>query len=507
MIFPGRKMRNLLQFQEKVANSNQKYQLILLTCDLRFANVIKFEDGSVSSHGELTGPSKPCPSISLHSSHCILASDDKSLTVYRASPKFKFTKTLRDHEGFVQVARFSLDGKKFATAGADGRVFIYKTDTFECKIKYFKKVIFIHILVISSGSKVHAAGILSLEWIDNETILTASADKSLKLLKSSDGSILKESAIPAEWTFEKQICGILIQRESGKIVVLRLDGLFECRDIESLELIENGFKGIGHSKGVVDLADNAQLTSVSYDGAIKSWNKSSWHCEKETILPKTTVSKISSSGVIFENKLIRFDSNQIEEFPSKIIATEHGNVVVLADGSARISDKGPTVKLGFEIEIAVIKETLLAVVTSEKSLKIYNLHNNSVGLTKSFDDLAVKTTAMAFSPSARSLAVADEQRRIKVYNLTAGGDWSREPSQWCNHSARIDTLMWLNDSMILSAGVDGQIMAWSLSISNIGPVCTAKSAHSAPINKLQKLDEKLFVSAGADSCIKVWSLD
>lgn len=85
------------------------------------------------AYGELTGPSKPCPTISLHSTLCILGSDDKSLTIYRAAPKFKFIKTLRDHEGFVQVARFNPDGTRFATAGADGRVFIYSSETFEGK--------------------------------------------------------------------------------------------------------------------------------------------------------------------------------------------------------------------------------------------------------------------------------------------------------------------------------------------------------------------------------------
>ena len=95
----------------------------------RFANVIKVDGGA--SHGELIGPSKASSSISITSSHCFLASDDKSLTIYRASPTFKFVKSIKDHEGFVQVVKCSGDGRMVATAGADGKVFIYSCDTFE----------------------------------------------------------------------------------------------------------------------------------------------------------------------------------------------------------------------------------------------------------------------------------------------------------------------------------------------------------------------------------------
>lgn len=97
----------------------------------RFANVVKVDGGA--SFGELTGPSKPSSSIALTSTHCFLASDDKSLTIYHAAPKYKYMKSLRDHEGFVQVVKCSKDGRMVASAGADGKVFIYSTDTFEGK--------------------------------------------------------------------------------------------------------------------------------------------------------------------------------------------------------------------------------------------------------------------------------------------------------------------------------------------------------------------------------------
>lgn len=128
MICNGQRMKSTLPYVEKDVTCNfQKRDKILINIR-RFANVVKVDGGA--SFGELTGPSKSCQSVALRSSHILLASDDKSLTIYRATPTFKFVRTLRDHENFVQVVRFSGDGKMFASAGADGKLFIYSIENY-----------------------------------------------------------------------------------------------------------------------------------------------------------------------------------------------------------------------------------------------------------------------------------------------------------------------------------------------------------------------------------------
>lgn len=91
--------------------------------------MIKADGGA--SFGELVGPSKTCTSIALSADLCLLASDDKTLTIYKPSPKFKFIKSLKDHDGFVQVVRISGNKKAFATAGADGKVIVYSCPSLE----------------------------------------------------------------------------------------------------------------------------------------------------------------------------------------------------------------------------------------------------------------------------------------------------------------------------------------------------------------------------------------
>lgn len=371
--------------------------------------------------------------------------------------------------------------------------------------------------MIQNGCKLHEAGILALEWIDNETLITASADKSLKLWNSTTATVLKASQVSSEWTFEQQICGILVQKDS--LIVLRLNGSFECRDKKTLELLkDNTFRSIGHSKGVVDLSCTAKnvLSSVSYDGTLKTWNFSAssaltWETENYF----KNAQKLVENWIIFENKMIDCsDAKNIREFPSKIVAVKD-KFVILSDGKI-VGTHGPTENFSFEssIDLAAFNETgnILAV-ASGNNLKFYEFScigdKLEIKLLQLFDDLTSRITCLSFSKDKDHLAVADEQRRIKIYSRSER-EWKRESSQWCNHSARIDSLLWITSRIILSAGVDGHIMAWSLDCSKVSPMFTIKAAHSAPISKLQKVEENereiLFASGATDSSIKIYEM-
>jgi WD repeat-containing protein 1 (actin-interacting protein 1) len=101
----------------------------------KFAHVIKIDADGGSNFGELVGPGKCCASVALKGKFCLVGSDDKSVTVFKASPTFKFFKTLRDHDNFVQVIRFNFEGNLFASAGSDGKVFVYSTEGEELNSK------------------------------------------------------------------------------------------------------------------------------------------------------------------------------------------------------------------------------------------------------------------------------------------------------------------------------------------------------------------------------------
>lgn len=368
--------------------------------------------------------------------------------------------------------------------------------------------------------KAHDMGILAMEWIDNNNLLTASSDKSLKLWSVPEGNLLSQSEVSDDWNFEKQICGI--QLIGSNVLLLRLDGSIEFRDKIDLKWGEetNLLRGIGHSKGIVDIIQSEfdDLNSVSYDGNFKKWKREnilfSSSNEFEFNFSVKNVQKLIENGkgnsVVSENKMI-FRNGEILEFDGKIVGQE-GNCssgsgsesgkVLISNGN--LIFKGEIIKkFHDEIELAIIKNGIFLLFTQNFTLKFYN---SNYDLTSSID-ITAKISVMAFNSNCTALATADDQRRIKIYTKVNGSEaWVRQDCQWCNHSARIDTLLWLDDDVIVSAGVDGNILVWSLQSNKIGPIKSIKSAHSSPINKLAKAGDGEFASVASDSCIKIWSM-
>lgn len=359
--------------------------------------------------------------------------------------------------------------------------------------------------------KAHETGILAMEWIDGNTIITASSDKSLKLWRVPEGSLLCQSEVSKDWTFEKQICGINLVN-TDIILVLRLDGSMEFRDQAKLTVTDStSLNGIGHSKGIVDLlSDGVTIHSVSYDGNMKTWQKgndSTYQLTSEFNFASKNVQKLGNSrSAISENKLVTQEGEEIG-LSGKIVG--YGKEKAITFDGNLFSNGQILKKFGCKVELACFNNcnsnSSNYVLSTGTSLQFYDPTDQMI---KSFDDISSKITSLAFNNSASSLATADDQRRIKIYTIDSegGNNWTRQPSQWCDHAARIDTLQWLTDEILLSAGVDGNILAWSLPFNKIGPIRMIKSAHSGPVNKLTKLGDDEFASgASGDSCIKIWS--
>lgn len=74
----------------------------------------------------------------------------------------------KDHNRFVQAVRYSPNGNLFASAGFDGKVFIYDGTSSD--------------LVGEVGSPAHSGGVYGVSWSpDNKQLLTTSGDKTAKL--------------------------------------------------------------------------------------------------------------------------------------------------------------------------------------------------------------------------------------------------------------------------------------------------------------------------------------
>lgn len=91
----------------------------------RFGHVFMTETGT--SVGEISGQSKPINSCDFRPARpfrIITGSEDNTIGIFEGPP-FKFKKTKQEHTRFVQAVRYSPSGHLFASAGFDGKVFIY----------------------------------------------------------------------------------------------------------------------------------------------------------------------------------------------------------------------------------------------------------------------------------------------------------------------------------------------------------------------------------------------
>lgn len=85
----------------------------------------------------------------------------------------------QDHSRFVQAVKYSPSGNLFATAGFDGKVFIYDGTSSE--------------LVGEVGSPAHGGGVYGVAWSpDGKQLLTASGDKTAKLWDVDTRQIVSE---------------------------------------------------------------------------------------------------------------------------------------------------------------------------------------------------------------------------------------------------------------------------------------------------------------------------
>ncbi|XP_026689046.1 actin-interacting protein 1-like, partial [Diaphorina citri] len=140
----------------------------------RFGHVFMSETGT--SVGEISGQSKPINSCDFKPSRpfrIITGSEDNTIAVFEGPPfKFKMTK-------FVQAVRYSPSGSHFASAGFDGKVFLYDGASAD--------------LVSELGNPAHKGGVYAVAWKpDGTQLLTASGDKTCKLWDIETKSAVSE---------------------------------------------------------------------------------------------------------------------------------------------------------------------------------------------------------------------------------------------------------------------------------------------------------------------------
>lgn len=141
-------------------------------------------------------------------------------------PPFKLLSTKKEHSNMVSCIRFSPDSTKYASTGFDKKINIWNTETNEVLFR-----------IETTDENQHKASIIALLWLDDNTLLTNSVDKTCKIwdLESKSCKLTLLPAALDKLTDDYVGCGVAYSGPLKKIISLNLNGNINIWNQDTLE--------------------------------------------------------------------------------------------------------------------------------------------------------------------------------------------------------------------------------------------------------------------------------
>lgn len=172
--------------------------------------------------------------------------------------------TKQDHSRFVQAVRYSPNGNMFASAGFDGKVFLYDGTSSD--------------LIAEIGSPAHKGGVYGVAFSpDNKQLLTASGDKTCRLWDVETKQMVSEFVMGN--TIDDQQVSCLWQGQY--LLSVSLSGFINYLDVNNPDKCLRVVKGHNKPITVLELSeDRSSIFTGSHDGFVTRWNASSGENER-----------------------------------------------------------------------------------------------------------------------------------------------------------------------------------------------------------------------------------
>lgn len=486
----------------------------------KFGHVFNAETGT--STGEIMGMSKSINSVDFKPTRpfrAVVGSEDNYVCFFEGPP-FKWKKSLEEHDRFVNVVRYSPNGERFASGGADGKLVVYDGKTAE---KLFE--------LNGSGTKqqAHAGGIYSLCWDPtNKFILTVSGDKTAKIWDVEAKSMAKEFKFGSQ--VEDQQVGCLWQ--GSNILTVALSGNMNYLNFNDASADEPIIKTIkGHNKSITALEiGNGMMFSGSHDGLIVYWDATTGKMDtiKAGTVPPHTNQVQTLRYNSLNNELISIGLDDTLKFielsgftylsdiklgsqPRGVdVSSINGTVVVACINQLIILKNkalSQSINTTYEPSSVSISKDYVAVGGNDSKVHIYDLNTFQELTTISERDFI---TSVRFSPDNQFLAIADNAKNVKCYRISEGGvpqftDVTRD--LWQHHAGKITNLSWSGNSKYLAtSSVDTHSFIYNPN--KISDYIQIKNAHPLnPLSSIGWLDDNHVVTASQDCCLRKWKLN
>ncbi|XP_017106231.2 actin-interacting protein 1 [Drosophila bipectinata] len=475
----------------------------------RFGHVFMSETGT--SVGEISGQSKSINSADFRPARpfrIVTGSEDNTTAVFEGPP-FKFKMTKQEHSRFVQAVRYSPDGKFFASAGFDGKVFLYDGVSSE--------------LVGEFGSPAHKGGVYALAWKPDSTqLLTCSGDKTCRLWQVESRELVSEFVMGA--TVDDQQVSCLWQGDH--LITVSLSGVITYLNVadpsKPLRVVK------GHNKPITVLGlsdDRSTIYTGSHDGVVTNWNSgngtndritgtghgnqingiAAWGDFVYTCGIDDSLRQFSVEGNVYTDYVVKLNCQ-----PRGLAILRSENIIALAciKELTLVQDQKKIFSLPIKYEassIAVNADTHdVAVGGDDQKLHIYSLKAGVLEPKVELDHLGA-VTDVSYSPDQKYLVACDAHRKVVLYSVEEYKPAHNK--EWGFHSARVNTVAWSPNSLLVASGsLDTTIIIWS--VANPAKHTIIKNAHpQSQITRLVWLDNNTVISTGQDCNTKVWHVE
>jgi len=476
----------------------------------RFGHVFMSETGT--SVGEISGQSKPINSCDFRPARpfrVITGSEDNTIGIFEGPP-FKFKMTKQEHSRFVQAVRYSPSGNLFASAGFDGKVFLYDGTSSD--------------LVGEIGSPAHSGGVYGVAWSpDGKQLLTSSGDKTARLWDVETRQIVTEFKLGD--TVEDQQVSCLWQGQY--LLSVSLSGFINYLDVNNPEKPLRVIKG--HNKPITVLTlseDRSNIFTGSHDGFVTNWNAESGENERidgvghgnqiNGMKPNNGI--LYTCGIDDSLKKINIEGNKYLPQDLKLGSQPRGmdilkerNIVITAtvNDVHVIQDdrKLSSIKVSYEpssVSVSAQNNHVAVGGTGDYKIHIYEL--NSAGNLTEIKELTQlgAITDVAYSPDEKYLVTCDAYRKVVLYSVP-----EYEPAikqEWGFHNAKVNCVAWSPNSLLVASGsLDTSIIVWS--VEKPAKHIIIKNAHAqSQVTRLAWLDNTTLVSVGQDCNTKLWNI-
>ncbi|XP_064857703.1 WD repeat-containing protein 1-like [Oncorhynchus nerka] len=479
----------------------------------KFGAVFLWDTGS--SVGEISGHSKVINSVDIKQTrpYRLISGSDDNCGAFFEGPPFKFKFSITDHSRFVNCVRFSPDGNRFCTAGADGQIFLYDGKTGEkiCAL---------------GGAKAHEGGVYAVSWSpDSSQLISASGDKTVKLWDVGTSTALTTFNMGAD-VMDQQL-GCLWQKDH--LLSVSLSGYINYLDKSNPDRPLRTIKG--HSKSIQSLTvhkngGRSYIYSGSHDGHINIWDAETGENNDfsgkghSNLVTKMAVDDADQLVTCSMDDTVRFTSVTKKEYSASNLVkmdVQPKHVSVAAGGLALAVCIGQVVflkdkkkvftldSLDYEPEAGAIHPggSTAAVGGADGKVRLYSVQGNTLKDEGKSVEAKGPVTDMAYSKDGAYLAVTDEKKVVTVF--TVADNYSVK-NDFYGHHAKVVTLAWSPDNEhFASGGMDMMVYVWT--VNDADKRLKIPDAHRLHhVSGLAWIDEHTLVTTSHDASVKQWTL-